>query len=424
MRIVITYKDESRFLRVFEDAMPSPSNTPMFFDDHVSLKKPAIEQGTTLHQYDGPIAYLIPGNHDWYDGLSCFVKYILHRDWLGGWLMPQTKSYFVLRLPHNYFLFGFDNGVDYDINPTQAAYFATYATKNLNETAKVILVQHDPNWILDQYHAERSDDPRKKRSGKHIEFLMNGPLQGKVVLRLAGDVHNYMRHSPLVGPNNTEFTASSSDRGSVSSIDRCSISSTDDDELFDGTQYSTPTLIVSGGGGAFLHPTHIIGDEILYNVAGTDGQNYSRDVAYPTSKTSQMLSWLNLTKFRRRNWRFDVIGGTVYVLLAHSLFTDCSVVSTTLAGADDISNNIFEMVSTFCYHTYVAVGVIISGSQLSLFMVFILWFFCINAVDSGKTGLKLSFGTFHFLVHLYAAAGINVGIDWCLLSVSYMHALA
>ena len=87
--------------------------------------------------------------------------------------MPQTKSYFVLRLPQNFYIFGFDNGVEDDINPTQAAYFAKYANNNLDEQAKVILVQHDPNWVKDQYSAERSDDPRKKKTGKHIEFLMN-----------------------------------------------------------------------------------------------------------------------------------------------------------------------------------------------------------------------------------------------------------
>ena len=76
------------------------------------------------------------------------MKYILYRDWLGGWHLPQTKSYFVLRLPHEWFVFGFDNGLDNDIDPQQAAYFANYS-KTLPEAAKVILIQHDPNWVLD-----------------------------------------------------------------------------------------------------------------------------------------------------------------------------------------------------------------------------------------------------------------------------------
>ena len=420
---------ESRFLRVFEDAMPSPPNAPMYFEDHVSLQKPAIKEGTKLNEYEGPLAYVIPGNHDWYDGLGSFVKYILHRDWLGGWLMPQTKSYFVLRLPQNFYIFGFDNGVEDDINPTQAAYFAKYANNNLDEQAKVILVQHDPNWVKDQYSAERSDDPRKKKTGKHIEFLMNGPLLGKVVLRLAGDVHNYMRHTPFVEDGEEygeEINAKSRDSFS-SSVDDYYDDDDDDDDIRERKMErssftrpnNSPTLIISGGGGAFLHPTHIIGDEILNNVAGTGGKTYSRDAAYPTSETSQALSWLNFTKFRKRNWRFDAIGGTIYLLLAHSLFTDCSVVPTALDKATmaftDSNNNILDMFALFCQNIYASVGVVISGSQLSLFVSVCLWIFCINAVDSGKTGLKISFGTFHFLVHLYSSAAINIAIDWCFL---------
>ena len=35
---------------------------------------------------DGPVAYLIPGNHDWYDGLSCFVRsmYCTANGWEDG----------------------------------------------------------------------------------------------------------------------------------------------------------------------------------------------------------------------------------------------------------------------------------------------------------------------------------------------------
>ena len=69
------------------------------------------------------------------------------------------------------------------------------------------------------------------------------------------------------------------------------------------------------------------------------------------------------------------------------------------------------MFALFCQNIYASVGVVISGSQLSLFVSVCLWIFCINAVDSGKTGLKISFGTFHFLVHLYSSAAINIAIE-------------
>jgi len=34
--------------------------------------------------------FAIPGNHDWIDGLETFQRYIQHRGWLGGWLLPQV----------------------------------------------------------------------------------------------------------------------------------------------------------------------------------------------------------------------------------------------------------------------------------------------------------------------------------------------
>ena len=45
-----------------------------------------------LHQYDGPTAFAIPGNHDWIDGLETYTRHIQHKGWLGGWLLPQVPS--------------------------------------------------------------------------------------------------------------------------------------------------------------------------------------------------------------------------------------------------------------------------------------------------------------------------------------------
>lgn len=44
-----------------------------------------------LRAYNGPTCFAIPGNHDWIDGLDTFIKQILHKGWLGGWLMPQVR---------------------------------------------------------------------------------------------------------------------------------------------------------------------------------------------------------------------------------------------------------------------------------------------------------------------------------------------
>ncbi len=45
---------------------------------------------SALRAYQGPTAFAIPGNHDWIDGLETFIRYVQHRGWLGGWLLPQV----------------------------------------------------------------------------------------------------------------------------------------------------------------------------------------------------------------------------------------------------------------------------------------------------------------------------------------------
>lgn len=60
----------------------------------ISVEKPNIPGiGPTgsLNDYDGPVAFCIPGNHDWMDGLEAFLRNICCRDWLGGWLLPQVS---------------------------------------------------------------------------------------------------------------------------------------------------------------------------------------------------------------------------------------------------------------------------------------------------------------------------------------------
>ena len=54
---------------------------------------------------DHPHLYAIPGNHDWYDGLTAFLR-LSHRTVGGGLRTLQSRSYFALRLTHKYCLWG------------------------------------------------------------------------------------------------------------------------------------------------------------------------------------------------------------------------------------------------------------------------------------------------------------------------------
>lgn len=142
-----------------------------------------------LRSYQGPTSFMIPGNHDWIDGLETFQRNIIHRGWIGGWLLPQEKSYFALKLPHGWWLFGVDLALEEDIDMCQYRYFAKIAEERMSSTDRAIVVTHCPQWLVDWFwgHGEES--------GKILRQLIRGPLRGRVKLRLAGDLHFYMRHS-------------------------------------------------------------------------------------------------------------------------------------------------------------------------------------------------------------------------------------
>eukprot|EP00571_Detonula_confervacea_P006288 CAMPEP_0172319744 /NCGR_PEP_ID=MMETSP1058-20130122/38599_1 /TAXON_ID=83371 /ORGANISM="Detonula confervacea, Strain CCMP 353" /LENGTH=1060 /DNA_ID=CAMNT_0013034863 /DNA_START=643 /DNA_END=3825 /DNA_ORIENTATION=+ len=299
---------EKRFFRTFEDAMPPP---PSFRREHISIRKPAlpvqgwtIDTGTNardpdndarsqLSNYPGPCTFLVPGNHDWFDGLSTYTRYILSRDWLGGWLMPQRTSYFALKLPEGWWLLGFDLALDDDINIEQFHFFANLAA-SMEPNDAVIIVSHVPHWVLNEYENHSNDSAKES----HLCELMRTHLGGRVKLRLAGDLHHYTRHVPL------------SNKGPVS---RTSNGKSIGDK---------PVLIVSGGGGAFLHPTHCFQDQIK---VGKERHDYSRVCAYPSTKVSRHLSWLNLWQFRWRNWRLDILWAITHFGLCSSLFPLCGV---------------------------------------------------------------------------------------------------
>jgi hypothetical protein len=61
---------------------------------------------------------------DWFDGLHTFMRYVCHKSWLGGWFLPQKKSYFALHLPKGWWIFGLDLSLHGDVDVYQFKFFA------------------------------------------------------------------------------------------------------------------------------------------------------------------------------------------------------------------------------------------------------------------------------------------------------------
>ncbi|XAR64067.1 hypothetical protein NMG60_11024271 [Bertholletia excelsa] len=267
---------EKRFFLPFEYALEPP---PWYQGEHVAVNKPELPPGVSeLKHYDGPQCFIIPGNHDWFDGLQTFMRYICHKSWLGGWLMPQKKSYFALQLPRRWWIFGLDLALHGDIDVYQFQFFLELIKGKVEEYDSVIIMTHEPNWLLDWYW--------DNKTGKNVSYLICDCLKGRCKIWLAGDVHNYMRFSYVPS----------------------------DKPLY------VQHLLVNGGGGAFLHPTHAFRDfGYLY------GTSYESKAAYPSFKDSKRIALGNILKFRKKNWQFDFIGGIIYFILAFSMFPQCKL---------------------------------------------------------------------------------------------------
>ncbi|EPY15483.1 hypothetical protein STCU_11990 [Strigomonas culicis] len=214
-----------------------------------------------------PMLFAIPGNHDWFDGLRTFGNYIVEKSWLGGWLMPQRSSYFTLQLPFNWFILCCDTGNTQDIDTTQRNYFLQVIEHYMDEHSCVILAAHEPGWL---YNAmERRDTPLQPE----LDYLVNA-LGTRLRLRMAGDIHHYSRHIPI-------------------------------DALSEAA-----TLVVSGGGGGFLHGAR--NDRII-----AQGTPYRRTCAFPRRNTYMTIT-SRLWGFRLVNWKFDIFIGCSCFLLVLS----------------------------------------------------------------------------------------------------------
>lgn len=159
---------------------------------------------------EAPHLYALPGNHDWYDGLTSFTRLFCLNRWIGGWKTSQTRSYFALELPHGWWLWGIDVQLDSDVDLPQVDYFRSVAA-DMPPGSKVILCVAEPAWV---YSGMRGLEAYESFAFFERETIYRYGHQH--VVGIGSDLHAYARYASA-----------------------------------DGRQ-----RFVSGGGGAYLYPTH------------------------------------------------------------------------------------------------------------------------------------------------------------------------
>ncbi|MBE1485559.1 metallophosphoesterase family protein [Plantactinospora soyae] len=222
-----------------------------------------------------PALYAVPGNHDWYDGLTAFLRlFAASRDSnIGGWRTPQARSYFVVELPADWWLYGLDGQSGVYLDDPQLRYFED-AAKRLTPESRVIIAVPEPSWV------KAADHPQAYDTIDYFVRTVIAPTGAKVRLLISGDMHHYARYS---GPDRE--------------------------------------LITCGGGGAYLYPTHKLRESIEVPPKDTlvrrasNSESYDLAARYPEPGRSRRYGWGIFGRLPLRNPGFATLLGAVHTLL-------------------------------------------------------------------------------------------------------------
>ncbi len=248
---------------------------------------------------EAPELFAIPGSHDWYDGLVNFTSIFCRNHWIGGWRTRQRRSYFALKLPNGWWLWGIDIQFGSYIDEAQLQYFADVAVGQVEPGDRIILC------IGKEVESGRKQaEVHSDRDVEYLECEIIQPSGAQLVLYLKSGKHYYARY-----------------------------------EKEDGSRQH----ITSGGGGAFLHPTHNLPEHMDFPEEGTIG--YRRAGTYPSPAVSKRL--------RKRIWllapyNLPLAGvfGAVQVLLAFMLGLHLGDRHVSL-GLGDLLRAVWESPTSF-----------------------------------------------------------------------------
>ncbi len=230
-----------------------------------------------------PLMLALPGNHDWYDGLTAFLRLFTQDRMIGGWRTEQKRSYFTVQLPHRWWLVGLDSQLDTYFDDPQLKYFEETLTANLQPGDSVIVCCATPAWVK-----AWSDTPTPStgwsgssatssaRGGSRAERLE--PTGAQARLWLSGDKHHYIRYEErLADPAAPEGTARQ--------------------------------MVTAGIGGAYLDVTHGMATEVKllpqasrnWREGDNDATFVQQPVTYPSLEDSR--AWVSrLAQPWRKEW--------------------------------------------------------------------------------------------------------------------------
>lgn len=307
----------------------------------------------------GPALLAIPGNHDWYDGLTAFTREFCQGRAIGGWGLAQGRSYFAVKLHADWWLLGIDIALDSRIDKTQQTYFMHLMAEG--EAKRVILCTAKPVWLDGPFRTTES----YRNLAEFAELIRAHQNVTSVIL--AGDTHHYSHYERTVdGPSRPEH------------------------------------MIVCGGGGAYLSGTHQLEDAVLEVTHGPEEhRQHPKDEqpfilsphSYPKRDVSVRLS-LGAARlaFRSQNWSFVALLGLLYALFVQTLYRTPAARVLMTGSLDGFGSRLLKLLEAPVWP-----GVIV-GALVVVLCAGVTWY-----ANSGRAALRATWGTAHGLAHLAVA---------------------
>ncbi|MGV9313210.1 hypothetical protein ACWDR0_13595 [Streptomyces sp. NPDC003691] len=148
---------------------------------------------------DQPLMVALPGNHDWYDGLTAFLRIFVQGQRIGGWETRQTRSYFAVKLPRRWWLVGLDSQLGSYIDDPQRRYFETHLSPLLEPGDSVIVCYAAPTWVKsaedpDAFNSLHWFDRNIVRTSYDRKTGTRSETGASIRLWLTGDKHHYARY--------------------------------------------------------------------------------------------------------------------------------------------------------------------------------------------------------------------------------------
>ncbi|MBC7450370.1 MAG: metallophosphoesterase [Cytophagales bacterium] len=329
-----------------DQVYPTPQNNTylrnLVIPFTANFPTPADEKDTDPYTH----LYAIPGNHDWYDGLSSFIKLFCQKRKWGGLITKQSRSYFAVKLNETTWIWGTDIQLDSDIDLPQLTYYKELAATIQKGApgSKIILCTAEPAWVYKTHY-------RENKSYERLRFFIDTCIEEyglEVIVTVTGDIHHYSRYA--------EHTK-------------------------EGKEFNHK--ITAGGGGSFLHPTHFLQEKPEKLTFWKKSEQIELKSVYPDKKTSKKLAFRNLL-FPFINWQFSFLIGFIYMVMANLLQTDSF--STAIDYAGGLKKHLIQMDMTVDVLMAFFEALVVSPSVIILLLVLVGGIFAF--ADRGTPGYK------------------------------------